>query len=220
MSIKYYLIHCLEHEERMNHINKLINNFDQPIEIFPGVYTKHVSIDNQLEYINAFNKDISFDKRYNFNFYLSGQIGCYLSHLSIIEKIMKQKYNDSEYSVIFEDDVKHEENLHNKIIEITESLKTINYDFDIIYLGNKCSNRGNHIINNVFYMNTEKNCFGTHALLINNRNIEKIYNVVCNIKHEIDNHYRLSAKENELICFTIFPKICKISGKLKSNIKT
>ena len=23
MFIKYYLIHCLEHEERMNHINKL-----------------------------------------------------------------------------------------------------------------------------------------------------------------------------------------------------
>jgi hypothetical protein len=56
--------------------------------------------------VHANNENISFED--DFRFYLSGQIGCYLSHFSVIEKIMNEKNNNElkyDYSVIFEDDV-------------------------------------------------------------------------------------------------------------------
>ena len=216
MSIKYYLIHCNEHEERMPHINEIKDKFNKEITIFPGIYTKYVSLDDQTQYIKAFHNKLDFHS--GPTFYQSGQIGCYLSHFSLIEKFMNDNKDNLQYdySVIFEDDVKFDaDQLHGKIEQIIQKLT--NVDFDILFLGNLNKNMGTPIVDDIYYVDKNTPCWGTHALLIRNKNVKKIFNVNCRIKCDIDNHYWHSHINNELICLVLSPIICE-QLPLKSNI--
>ena len=92
MKINYYLIHCIEHKERIKHIQEnILPRLGQPIEMFKGIYTKHIDLNNQVEYINRFDEKLHIDD--GFRFYLSGQLGCYFSHFRIIEKILHERKN-------------------------------------------------------------------------------------------------------------------------------
>jgi GR25 family glycosyltransferase involved in LPS biosynthesis len=211
MSIKYYLIHCDEHAERMPHINKIKENFNQEINIFKGVYTNKVSLNDQREFITQYNPKIQFS---HFRYWLPGQIGCYLSHLSLMEHIMNNP--ESDYSVIFEDDVVFDTNtLHSNIENI---IKNINIDFDILYLGNNNQNKGKHIINDIYHVNVNEGCCGTQALLINNKNIKKIVDVNYTIRHALDIQYVFYNQHRQLINLVINPILCW-HGNLKSNIE-
>jgi len=223
MKINYYLIHCIEHKERIKHIQEnILSRLGEPIEIFKGIYTKHIDLNNQVEYINRFDEKLHIDD--GFRFYLSGQLGCYFSHFRIIEKIMDECKNikmgsPNDYSVIFEDDALFDTGIHDKINKIIFDLDVIaNYDFDIIFLGNLTNNHGTRIINNIYFMDPSANCWGTHAILLNNKNIEKIYSALCNIKCEIDRHYAESIKNGKLKGLFIYPCICLQDQKLHSNI--
>jgi GR25 family glycosyltransferase involved in LPS biosynthesis len=209
MSIRYYLIHCDEHKERLPYVTHLQKQFDKEITIFKGVYTNKVPIDRQEEYIHQYNPKLSFGTTYRFA--RGGQIGCYLSHFTLIENIMKNK--ESDYSVIFEDDVVIPKNLHSEIEKIIKH----NIDFDILFLGNHQNNKGQHIVDNIYHMDKNNLCYGTHALLINNKNIEKIYNVNCKIKITIDDHYRESNIIGDLTCLVVSPMLC-VHANFKSNI--
>ena len=221
MEIQYYLIHCSQHTEREKHIINLQKDLNEKIQIFDGIYTKNVSLKNQLDYIKSINKNISFENDFRFN--LSGQIGAYLSHFSIIEKIMNEKNNNElkyNYSVIFEDDVTYFKNTNpiEEIVKIINDVNSINFDFDLIYLGNYNNNKGINIINNIYCLDKNKKCWGAHALLINNKNIENIYNSLLRIKEEIDNHYLIAGIKNEIKCGVVYPSIFFQAG-FKSNIK-
>lgn len=148
MKIKYYLIHCQEHNERKNHIHEnILKKLGQPIELFRGIYTKHIHLDNQVVYINSFHEKLHIDN--GFRFYLSGQLGCYFSHFKIIEKIMHEQKTSScnEYTVIFEDDVLFDNGIHDKINKIIYDVEIIaGYDFDILFLGCLSNNHGKKLI--------------------------------------------------------------------------
>jgi GR25 family glycosyltransferase involved in LPS biosynthesis len=218
MKIQYYLIHCLQHTERQKQIDIFQKKFEQQINVFNGIYTKNVPLKNQLDYIKSFNKNI-INK---FSFIYSGEIGCYLSHFSIIEKIMNEKKNNSDYdyTVIFEDDIDCNHNIkpHEEIEKIINDVNSINFDFDLIYLGNLNNNKGVKIINNVYYLDEASNCWGTHALLINNKNIEKIYNSILTIYRQIDNQYSILGKKKVINCAVIYPSIF-FQANYKSNIR-
>ncbi len=107
--------------------------------------------------------------------------------ICLIEHIMKT--SKTEYSVIFEDDVKFKDNLNDEIIKITQKLKEQSIDFDILFLGNTTGNKGLLITDNIFHMDKKNNCWGTHALLIQNKNIEKIVKLNYHMKGAINNHY-------------------------------
>jgi GR25 family glycosyltransferase involved in LPS biosynthesis len=224
MKIKYYLIHCIEHNERKKHIHENILNklskLGQSIEIYKGIYTKHILLKNQVEYVKSFDEKLNIDN--DFEFYLAGQIGCFLSHFKIIEKIMHEKKkhcDNNEYSVIFEDDVIFEINIHDKIIKIIYDLDIIaNQDFDILFLGNITGNHGRKLINDIYFMDPNANCWGTHALLIKNKNIEKIYNNLCNIFCEIDRHYAHCIVNTKLKGLFLYPCVCFQNQLLHSNI--
>lgn len=240
--IKYYLIHCHEHTDRIEHINSIIQRFTRPIEIFDGIYTANADMNKQLDNLQSYDKNLHFNmnaaKQYHtydekfvrdynkyFQFYLPGQIGCYLSHHMIIKQVMDDKLNHkniSEYTVIFEDDIQFSYNLdlHLAITNIINDIKTTNTDFDIIYLGSLNNNHGKNVTNNIYCLDNTKSCFGTHAMLINNANIEKIYQSNCNIIHAIDNQYFFNIVTNRLNGFVISPSICYQSGVLNSHIDT
>lgn len=209
MLIKYYLIHCDEHVERDTYVRKLKEDFNQEITIFKGIYTKNVGFKDQQNYIKEFNPKITAIHK----FCLPGEIGCYLSHFSLIEHIMK--HNESDYSVIFEDDVVFDTTtLHSDIEKIIQ----YNVDFDILFLGNNSNNKGEPIIDNIYHVNKQHHCWGTHALLIHNKHIEKIFNVNCTIRHTIDVHYTIANRCNRLNCVVIQPVLCG-HNEFKSNIQ-
>jgi len=214
--IKYYLIHFKDHWERINHINDIKNKLQQHIEIEDGVNTKFVDLKDQTSFIKSVDEKLNI----HHSFFKSGQIGCYLSHHQIIRKLIHKKNNNidiGEFSVIFEDDVEIDNNFHSKVTEIINSLKSCSNNFDLIFLGNWNENHGNHKMNNIYFIDQNNQCFGTHALLINNDNLKKIYFNNCNIYHEIDSQYAVSLKKGHLNGYTIYPCIAT-QGNYKSNI--
>jgi GR25 family glycosyltransferase involved in LPS biosynthesis len=216
MIIKYYLIHCLEHIERIIHIKKIIKYLGYPIQIVEGIYTKSIDLnkETQLDFMKKFDSNIEFKN--TFTFKLSGQIGCYLSHHLLIKKLLQQEHHN--YSVIFEDDVKWNiTDLHSSIINVINSLNL--EDWDIVFLGNLTNNHGKVFKNNIYYLDPRIPCFGTHSLLINNNKLDKIYRHNCLVRHEIDTHYKILIDCNKLNGFVIYPPLCFQNNNLKSNIK-
>ena len=59
-------------------------------------------------------------------------------------------------------------------------------DFDYLYLGSDKINYGENIIDNLYYVNPKQHLFGTHAYVINNKNIDKIIDNIKIIKNPID----------------------------------
>jgi GR25 family glycosyltransferase involved in LPS biosynthesis len=210
MSIRYYLIHCDAHEERLSYITKLKEDFNQEITIFKGFDTTHISVDEQIPYLQQINSNLKFT---HFRYTRSGQFGCYLSHISLMEHIMKNK--ESDYSVIFEDDVDFEKDtLHSNIEQIIKH----NIEFDILYLGHNFENGGkNNIVDNIYNINTERPCLGTHALLINNKNIEKILKANYNIIHLLDVQYSILNEHNIIKNLIVKPNLCW-HANLRTNI--
>lgn len=223
-NIHYYLIHCHEHKERQKHIKKIYSILKKPINIFNGIYTKNIDINtiNIQSYLQNFDYNLKIKE--NFNFSLSGQIGCYLSHHILLKHILlsNKDLNNHSYSVIFEDDViwnKNNINLHFEITKIINNFLKLNLDWDIVFLGNLNNNYGKLLKDNIYYLNSRIHCFGTHALLLNNKNINKIYCFNCLIRNEIDSHYKFLIDNNKLKGFVIYPPICLQNTSLLSNIK-
>jgi len=225
--INYFIIHCDEHKERKHYLDKIIKNLNQKIQIFKGYFTKKNKIDrkSQEEYLKRIDKNI--DLKENFIFSKPGQIGCYLSHHMLIKHLFFKKYNylfkeyNNTYSVILEDDVIwniYNIDLHNSILDIINNLKNKNKDWDIIFLGNLSNNHAKPFDKNIYYLDGRIACFGTHALLINNKNLEKIYLQNCFVRNEIDSHYKKLIDNNKLIGFVIYPPLCYQNDNLNSNI--
>ena len=98
-------------------------------ELFKKNFPLDISKVNKFEAIDG--KTLENIPKY-FNGLLSGEVGCFLSHKLLWEKILKDK--DSEYYVIFEDDAKFSKNF----IEDFNNIFNEFIDFDtILYIGGR-----------------------------------------------------------------------------------
>ena len=233
--IEYYLIHCEEHNERLPHIQNIRWTVDKDIEIFKGYYTKRNSIEyvDQMNYLKQIDPNLSLPKdgdikeyyphKGDFScFWSTGEMGCYLSHHMLIKHISdtyngQNGQNLGHYSVIFEDDVIIDKSINSQIQTIIDSLKYINWD--IIFLGNLNNNHKTHIVNNIYTLDKDDYCWGTHGLLINNKNAKKIYEQTCQIKRQIDNQYKILIDYDWLDGLVIYPPICVQCNQLPSTIQ-
>jgi GR25 family glycosyltransferase involved in LPS biosynthesis len=205
MEITYILIHCDEHEERLSNIEKIQKILNKNVVLFKGYYTKQNSI--LKEDIDTFLKthDTNLEME-ELAFWRPGEIGCYLSHHIVIKNIMSSSL--SGYTVIFEDDVIFKETLHYDIEKIIANLIDLQVEWDILFLGNITNNHKTHIIDNVYTIDANNVCTGTHALLINNKNAEKIYKINCNVIRAIDFQYKINIDNNNLNGLVIYPPLC------------
>jgi GR25 family glycosyltransferase involved in LPS biosynthesis len=215
--VNYFVIHCKEHIERFSNIHYIQNNINTPINVFEGYYTKSISVEfnNKLQYYKLYDPNITMPVNVQSK---SGEIGCYLSHHMLIKHIM-DKANKDEYSVIFEDDVTFKTHMCDDIEHIINNMNFKNLDWDIIFLGNIGKNHGKHIINNIYTIDSTSICAGTHALLINNKNAEKIYNVNCIIMNAIDHQYTINIDTGKLNGYVIFRPLCFQNREYSSNIQ-
>lgn len=205
MKITYTLIHCNEHEERMNNIEKLQKTLNKDIMLFDGYYTKQNSILKEDVQCYLKNHDTNLEMR-EISFWKPGEIGCYLSHHMIIKNIMNSSLNG--YTVIFEDDVVFKDTLHDDIEKIITHLDILDIEWDVIYLGNITDNHKDNVIDNIYTVDGNNVCTGTHALLVNNKNSEKIYKSNCNIIHAIDFQYKINIDNKNLNGLVIYPQLC------------
>lgn len=216
-TINYFIIHCKQHTERLSNLAKIKEIVNMPITIFEGYYTKQISTEYILkrEYYTAHDPNMRMPVNVQAK---SGEIGCYLSHHMLIKHIM-DKANKDEYSVIFEDDVTFKTNICYEINKIITNMQSKNIDWDIIFLGNIGKNHSTHIIDNIYTIDKTSVCAGTHALLIKNKNAEKIYNTNCEIINVIDHQYKINIDKGKLNGYVIFRPLCFQNREYTSNIQ-
>ena len=201
--IDYYVINIATHQKRCDNIAKMSDIIGTKINIFEAI--KGIDIKNVLDY----DENINFTFKYNY----INEVGCYLSHLLLIKSLMKSKY---EYTVIFEDDFNIiNDNFIEELNNIINNLK--NTDFDIVFLGNNNDNYGSNYKDNIYNIDKNKIMWGTHAYLVNNKNINKIYTNLLLLDEPIDVKYKQLYNDNKLNNYVIYPIIVSIIND-KSSI--
>ena len=208
-NISYNVIHMKNsNENKYNNILNIEKQINQKINIFDAIIGKNVNLKN----LNIFDENIKF----NFNYTFPGEVGCYLSHLLLIKKASYDTNND--YTVIFEDDFKVNNNNLNE--EINNIINKTNGDFDMIYLGNLNNNHKKQIIDNIYTVDSVSPLWGTHALLINNKNANKILSNITNIDSAIDNKYKSIIDNNNIKAYVIYPTLVEQNtDDFKSEIR-
>jgi len=208
-NISYNVIHMKNsNENKYNNILNIEKQINQKLNIFDAIVGKNVNLKN----LNIFDENIKFNFKYTF----PGEVGCYLSHLLLIKKASTDIYND--YTVIFEDDFRvKNDNLHEEINNIINKTKG---DFDMIYLGNLNNNHKKQIIDNIYTVDSVSPLWGTHALLINNKNANKILSNITNIDQAIDNKYKTIIDDNSIKTYVIYPTLVEQNtDDFKSEIR-
>lgn len=170
-------------KERIDNIKEQEVKINNRITRFNAVNGLKLNINNLIKK-NVLDKNYKLSGHKNSN-HAKREIGCYLSHLNIYKKI--KKYNKNGYTIIFEDDfLVKSPNLKDDIQKSIDKLNNKNIDFDYLYLGSNQINYGEHIIDNLYYVNPKQHLFGTHAYVINNKKIDKIIDNIKIIKRPID----------------------------------
>lgn len=90
----------------------------------------------------------------------------------------------------------------------------------MIYLGNLNNNHKKQIIDNIYSVDSVSPLWGTHALLINNKNANKILLNITNIDQAIDNKYKSIIDNNSIKAFVIYPTLVEQNtDDFKSEIR-
>jgi GR25 family glycosyltransferase involved in LPS biosynthesis len=141
------------------------------------------------------------------------QIGCYLSHLLLIKSLLNTQY---QYTVIFEDDFYIVDDDFNNMLN--NILDKIEVDFDLLFLGTTTNNHGLKYKDEIYHVDKNTYLYGTHAYVINNKNINKIYDYLLNFDLPIDVKYQELIKYDKLIGFTVHPHIVN-QNQFRSTIQ-
>lgn len=101
-----------------------------------------------------------------------GEYGCYLSHYNIMKQISKDNKHD--VSLILEDDSHFD---YKKVTDMISQITNVTEDWDVIALASnyheKHDNEQVIELNDDFKLVKAKVLFGTHMLLVNNKNAYK-----------------------------------------------
>jgi GR25 family glycosyltransferase involved in LPS biosynthesis len=211
--INFYVI-TLKNEERIKNINLQKEILNTNINLIDGIKGNTINQDQLLH-----NKILTTNFYFN-NLKRNNEIGCYLSHLKIYD-LIKQNINNTKYSVIFEDDFKIiSKNITYDLNLLINNINNI--DFDIIFLGNTFDNVdfNNKITENIFKIDTNKNTIGTFAYLINNKNIDKLIELIKIIDSPIDVKLDNLIKNNFINAYVIYPNLVSYNHNLSSEIIT
>jgi GR25 family glycosyltransferase involved in LPS biosynthesis len=199
IKLNAYVIHLKGHDERRANIEeerKKLGNI--PLQIFDAVVGADLDINKIVK---------EHDYKSGVEIRTTGEIGCFLSHRNLLEKI-KNTEKSNGYSIIFEDDFKiNSNNFEEDINKIINNLKNKNLDFDMIYLGNSYvfNNHGENIIENIHKVDKNTQLYCLQGLLINNSKIDKILSCIQRISKPIDVIYNEAIINDKISTYVIFP---------------
>jgi glycosyl transferase family 25 len=195
----------------MNNIKTQQSKIDLPIEIIDGINGDQLDFEQLLDSgivqrDNYFRGEEKLKKR---------EIGCYLSHMKIYEKIIFD--DEPGYTIIFEDDfVIKTEILMQEIKDAITTLNNNNIEFHMLYLGNTFENHGQQINNNLFYKDKNDVLYGMQGYVVNNKNVHELYTILKPLIGPID--VRVTDNANDLTLVTFYPIIVHQGGSNNSLI--
>lgn len=206
VNIDYKIVHIRSYTDRYQNIIENQTKLGEKIDIFDAVVGKNVDLNKLTDYHPQFKN--------NFQYKSVGEVGCYLSHFSIIKNINMK----SGYTVIFEDDfvIVHPQ-LHTKIIDIIHKINKIDNDFDIVFLGNLTENRDQLLVDDIYSVNKTTALWGTHAYLVNNKKSQTICNHLLNMDNAIDLKLHSLIINNILKVYVIYPTLVNQKFGINEN---
>lgn len=188
----------LKNEDRMKNIKIQQEKINIPIQIFDAVNGNNLDF-NKLDNLKIGND--GFIK--NNEKQRKREVGCYLSHYNIY-KICKK----TGYTIVFEDDFSIDvDNLIDKINESIIKLNNSHVDFDIMFIGNHVwkKDHGTLIVDDLYKIGSNGETGGTHAYVINNKNIDKILKETEIIDGVIDGKIQNLASTGKLHVVKTYP---------------
>lgn len=215
--VQYKVIHMKGKQDRLDNIKKQEKTAGIDIDIFDAVVGANLDIP-QLQ------KDGMIQSNWNTHRYrsantkkgkkhvMSGEIGCYMSHLNLLKDIYESDFDG--WTVIFEDDL-----LINKDFktEINKILQNIDENIDFIYIGSLNQDNCNRGVfkDNLCYID---NPWGTHAYMVNKRSAKKIYKLIKFIDREIDIKYRDLIHENKINGLIVIPTLVRQNNETTISV--
>ena len=201
---KKYFINLDNSLDRKKYMDEESKSLDLNLIRFPAVYGQNVNEEKLIER-RVLDKNHKLKK---------GELGCYLSHLNLLNKC---KDDNDNIVMILEDDIEFGDNFKDKL---NEYYKEVPNDWDIIYLGGSRL-RGRKISEHVLkgiYDKEPKGDFnmGMYAILLNKKSINKLLKITVPIRHAIDT---VVAKNNEILnIYFINPSIVHHNNDFISDI--
>jgi GR25 family glycosyltransferase involved in LPS biosynthesis len=210
--IDIYVI-SLRHENRLKNINEQQKKIIRNIEIFDAVKGDNLNLENLIE-----QKVISPAWLNRNDDYKKREVGCYMSHYNLYNKIKNDK--KSKYTIVFEDDFYIiESNFYERVLQIVNTLNKQNIDFDILYLGNIYNNHGDHVIDNIYKVDYSNQIVGTHAMLFNNKNIDTVIDNLTFSDIPIDLKLSNKSEINDIKILVVYPVMANQGGAETSDIR-
>ena len=216
-NIDCHVIHMVKSSDRIPNIMEQFKKINYPAHLFNATDGKDLDLQSLIK--SGFIDQTYYNRIKNPSVY-----GCYMSHYKLIEMLLN-KYQthqlNTEYSIIFEDDFNIvSKNFTEDVNNIIKQLENKKYDFDIILLGSEGDHNGEEIIPNVFTYGPTGHAFCLHGYLVNNKNLNKIYNVISYVDEAIDWKVMLSAQKGLLNLLLVKPDLVKQYSYSNDNKRT
>lgn len=214
-NITIYLINMAKSQDRYKRFKDSIQKSDlRPVGFtrIEGVNGKAQDLKKLVSpqaYQNIIKSEKTNYRRYHYEL-TRGAVGCYLSHINVYKSVLKQ---ETEYAIIFEDDVRLIK--PNILEEINKVLPTIPEDWDILLLGCVCFVCGKFVnyydVNRYFLM---------HGYIVKKSSAEKILHMIENepIEQQIDARFSDLAERGLLKIYCLRNKLA-VQWDMGTNIQ-
>ena len=194
-----YCINLDNRKDKWAKSERVFNRWGLKVERFSAKSPRDSEVDYYWKKLNYLEPNDSI-RRSKKEMTKIGEVGCFLSHFSIIKKA---KEEGKKKILIFEDDVIFRKTFDKDI----RFLKILQDDWAMLYFGaSQYDWKGVRPHSNKFYYS--KNTDGTFAYAINLDYYDQIYNALSKVSHPIDWDYRVGV-QNVLPkkCYTFFPNL-------------
>lgn len=214
--VDIYLINMKKNADRLENFIEQYMMSDmryKKFSRFEGIDGSKVEIDayvtpTALGEINATTKSGYRTKHYQLT---KGAVGCYLSHLSLYKKIAN---GDAPYGLIFEDDVRIDNNL---FVKINKSLEMVPNNWDMLLFGCHC------IVCDKYEKHYDaERFFLLHAYMIKKDSAQKIFNYLDKkmIEQQIDSELSDMVTMGMLKIFCLRDTIARQDNTFRTTIQT
>ena len=210
-----YVINVKTNKSRLDYISSMYNDSDlstEPFILIDAVDGKVADIKNSVtpriwEGIEQIDKT---GKRSDHGHLTRGMVGCYLSHLKVLEMIQA---SNKPYGLVLEDDAMFPKDILDKNIKDVQ--ESIPEDWDVILLGRwplKEAIEKNYVRVRKFW--------GTHGYLVNKKGAKKIIEQGgIPIDDQIDGDMGKLAREGVLQIYAPYTNVITVNIQLPSQVQ-
>jgi len=210
-----YVINLKSNKDRLNHISSIYNVSDlasDPFVLVEAVDGKVTDVKNFVtqRVWDGIQQTDKTGKRTSHDHLTRGMIGCYLSHLKVLEMIQD---SSKPYGLVLEDDAVFSSDIYSSSIKSV--LTNMPEDWDVILLGRWPLDEKNEIN----YVKVNR-FWGTHGYLINKKGASKIIeNGGIPIDDQIDGVMGKLAREDVLKIYAPYTSSIQVNTSLYSQVQ-